>query len=46
MVYREGSCPGFPIVGGMGGALPHPAIFFENSHPIKTDAPQWGGPPT
>ena len=39
--------PWFPIVGSMwghGGHPTHPAIFFENPHPIKTDAPNGAHP--
>ena len=33
----------FSILGGNGGAIPHPIIFFENT-PIKTNAFPWGAP--
>ena len=43
MVYREGSCPGFPIVGGMWGAPPILHFFSKTPTPskplLKNEAP-------
>ena len=39
MVYGEGSCPGFPIVGGHGGAPPILPFFPKTPTPSKPMPP-------